>query len=79
LALDGGTNGLAVIGRLLDALPTGLADGGVALLEIGADQGTAVREAVAARLPGWPIDVAADLAGLPRVAILRRGSAWARS
>jgi release factor glutamine methyltransferase len=79
LALDGGTDGLAVIGRLLEALRTGLADGGVALLEVGADQGTAVREAVAARLPGWPIDVAADLAGLPRVAILRRGSAWARS
>jgi release factor glutamine methyltransferase len=79
LALDGGLDGLAVIARLLDLLQTGLADGGVALLEIGADQGDAIRTVAAERLPGWPIEIAADLAGLPRVAILRRGPAWAPS
>ena len=39
LALDGGTDGLTVIGRLLDQLPRALAADGVALLEIGGDQG----------------------------------------
>ena len=44
MALDGGIDGLAVIGRLLERLPEALADDGVALLEIGADQGEAIVE-----------------------------------
>jgi release factor glutamine methyltransferase len=72
LALDGGPDGLAVIGRLLDRLPTALADDGVALLEIGADQGDAIGERVATRLPGWACSVELDLARLPRVARIGR-------
>lgn len=72
LALDGGADGLAVIGRLLDQLPSGLADGGVALLEIGADQGLAIASLTGERLPGWSCDIVPDLAGLPRVVMLRR-------
>jgi release factor glutamine methyltransferase len=74
VALDGGVDGLAVIGRLLDRLPDALADGGVALLEIGGDQGDAIVEAVARRLPGWSSTVALDLGGLPRVARVARGA-----
>jgi release factor glutamine methyltransferase len=73
LALDGGGDGLEVIARLLDGLESGLADGGVAMLEIGADQGGSIRTLCGERSPGWSIEVATDLAGLPRVAILRRG------
>jgi release factor glutamine methyltransferase len=73
LALDGGPDGLAVIERLLALLPTTLAADGVALLEIGADQGEAIEELVAARLPGWECAVELDLAGLPRVARITRG------
>lgn len=72
LALDGGPDGLRVISRLLDKLPTGLARDGVALLEIGGDQGAEIREQVAERLPGWACDVELDLGRLPRVAIVRR-------
>lgn len=72
LALDGGADGLEVIGRLLDRLPVALADGGTALLEVGADQGTAIVELVVARLPGWRCVVELDLAGLPRVARVGR-------
>ena len=72
LALDGGPDGLDVIGRLLDLLPDALGDDGVALLEIGADQGDAIVALVAARLPGWRCEVVADLAGLPRVARVAR-------
>ena len=53
LALDGGPDGLTVIGRLLDQVPWGLADGGVALLEIGADQGPAIMGLTGQRLPEW--------------------------
>lgn len=67
LALDGGEDGLAVIERLLVLLPDALVTDGVALLEIGADQGEAIGERVAARLPGWTWTVETDLAGLPRV------------
>jgi release factor glutamine methyltransferase len=72
LALDGGPDGLTVIGRLLDSLPETLAPDGVALLEIGADQGGAIVALAEARLPGWQASVESDLAGLPRVARVTR-------
>jgi len=68
VALDGGPDGLAVIRRLLALLPTRLSDDGLALLEIGADQGDAIAATVAQALPGWRCSVESDLAGLPRVA-----------
>ena len=71
-ALDGGPDGLEIIERLLDRLPTTLSGDGVALLEIGADQGETIVVCVADRLPGWSCDVELDLAGLPRVARVRR-------
>ena len=74
-ALDGGPEGLAVIGRLLDALPTGLASDGAAFVEIGADQGAAIMALAGERLPGWSCRVETDLAGLPRTAVLRRDAA----
>jgi release factor glutamine methyltransferase len=74
-ALDGGPDGLGVIARLLDGLPTGLAGGGTAFVEIGADQGEAIVALAADRLPGWSCRVETDLAGLPRTAVLRRATA----
>jgi release factor glutamine methyltransferase len=74
LALDGGPDGLAVIARLVDRLDTLLAVGGVALLEIGADQGDGVTDLVAERRPGWSCRIVPDLAGLPRVARIERGA-----
>jgi methylase of polypeptide subunit release factors len=61
-----------VISRLLDQLSWGVAKEGVALLEIGAGQGAVVVDLVQERLGGWSCDVVPDLAGLPRVAVLRR-------
>lgn len=71
-ALDGGTDGLDVIERLLGQLPEHLADGGLALLEIGADQAALLVERCARVVPGWTCRVKADLAGLPRVAMIER-------
>ena len=73
VALDGGEDGLAVIGRLVDRLPSVLAMGGTALLEIGADQGAAIVALIRERLPEWTCSVETDLAGLPRVARVARG------
>ena len=72
LALDGGPDGLRVIGRLLDQLPGSIAPGGAALLEIGGDQEPDFRAIAAERLAGWGLEIERDLGGLPRVAILRR-------
>jgi release factor glutamine methyltransferase len=74
IALDGGPDGLEVVGRLLARLPNTLQPDGVALLEIGADQGASIGTLVADRLPGWSCAVVPDLAGLPRVARVERGA-----
>ena len=74
LALDGGEDGLEVIARLLDRLPDVLADDGVAMLEIGADQGEAIVALAGAKLPGWACMVQLDLAGWPRVARIARAA-----
>jgi release factor glutamine methyltransferase len=68
VALDGGSDGLAVIDRLVERLPGELAPDGVALLEIGGDQRESVLELVGRRLPGWTCTIELDLGGLPRVA-----------
>jgi len=74
VALDGGPDGLAVIGRLLNALPGALTRDGVALLEIGGDQGMAIVDEVEQRLPGWSCRVELDLAQQPRVARIERAN-----
>lgn len=71
-ALEGGSDGLDVIRRLLPQLPSVVARAGAALLEIGGDQGEALCAAVATTLPGWSCTVHADLSGSPRVAWLER-------
>lgn len=77
VALDGGADGLALIRRLVAALPRALAHGGIALLEIGSEQGRAIADLVAG-LPGpgrWVAEVLPDLAGQPRVVRIERSVA----
>jgi release factor glutamine methyltransferase len=66
-ALDGGADGLELVQRLVRGLPDAVAEGGVALLEVGRGQAAAVRE-MALSLP-LPTEVIArrDLAGIERV------------
>ena len=68
-----GRTASTVIGRLLDRLPDALADDGVALLEIGADQGEAIVDARRRASARLACTVELDLAGLPRVARIGRG------
>jgi release factor glutamine methyltransferase len=72
VALDGGADGLSVVGRLLERLSDALAPGGLALLEIGSDQEDAVLALIARVLPGWPATVERDIGGAPRVARIAR-------
>lgn len=70
LALDGGEDGLSFYRRIVREAPTYLNDGGVLLIEIGYDQGDALRSLLAAH--GYcEIEIVKDLAGLDRVAIGR--------
>lgn len=71
-ALFSGEDGLDAIRRLLDGIPRHLASGAPFLFEIGAGQAAGVAHEVARR-PAWRlVRIDADLAGLPRVAVLRR-------
>jgi release factor glutamine methyltransferase len=70
VALDGGPDGTSVIARLIAELPTGLAAGGTALIEIGAGQAEAVEAMASSVLPAARLDVVGDLAGLARIVLI---------
>lgn len=78
LALDGGPDGLRVIAGLLEMLASPLGQArlrpdALVFLEIGADQGQAVRDLVAATLPRAAVEIRTDYSGLDRVAIIALG------
>jgi release factor glutamine methyltransferase len=68
VALDGGPDGLAILRRLFEQLPTRAASGATVLLEIGVDQAGAVATLAA---PGTTASIVPDLAGIDRVLRLR--------
>ena len=65
IAVDGGTDGLTLLRRLLTDLPTRVAPSATVLLELGVDQVDAIR---ALAPTGASVSVVPDLAGLDRVA-----------
>ena len=68
LALDGGADGLTAYRRLAEGAPGLLATGGLAIFEIGAEQGDAVREILVGA--GFArVDIRSDLADRPRIAL----------
>ncbi len=67
LALDGGADGLDLIRRLLAQLPSRLAAGSLALLEIEYRQGPDVCALACAALPEAQVTLIPDLAGLDRL------------
>ncbi|MFH1651774.1 MAG: peptide chain release factor N(5)-glutamine methyltransferase [Chloroflexota bacterium] len=66
-ALDGGTDGTALIAELCRRLPEKLNPGGWALLEIGLGQAEAVARICRETCPAAPVTVLPDGAGIPRV------------
>lgn len=71
LALDGGGDGLQCYRAITRFLPKVLADGGVALLEVGAGQAASVADL--AKEQGLRIEeIAHDLAGIERCVVIRK-------
>jgi release factor glutamine methyltransferase len=71
-ALFAGADGLEAIRRLLRDVPSCLASGAPFLFKIGAGQAEAVAREFAAA-DGWRLDrMVPDIAGIPRIAVLRR-------
>lgn len=78
MALDGGPDGLRVIAALLEMIASPahrakVQPDALIFLEIGADQGQAVRELVAAILPAAEVEIRTDYSGLDRIAIITLG------
>ncbi len=71
-ALDGGPDGLRIISRLLARASHVLSANGAIVVEIGHDQAAPLRALVGDWLPGWGATFIDDLAGIQRVATLRR-------
>lgn len=72
-ALDGGHDGLALIGRLLATAGPLLRPAGAILLEIGAGQGVAVTTLARECLPQTRVLVTQDYAGLDRLVVIEIG------
>jgi release factor glutamine methyltransferase len=73
VALTPGSDGLSIIRRLIEQAPPYLRKGGQLLLEIGFDQGEAVRGLV--NETHWQlVEIRPDLQGIPRIVILRKTS-----
>jgi release factor glutamine methyltransferase len=67
LALDGGSDGLAIVQQLLAQAPAVLNPGGGILIEIGADQGEAATTLARTMFPQAAVRLHPDLAGRDRV------------
>jgi release factor glutamine methyltransferase len=70
-ALDGGSDGLALISRLLGMACGYIRPGGSVLVEIGASQGAAVTALVRQTCPRAEVQVLQDYAGLDRLVMAR--------
>jgi release factor glutamine methyltransferase len=71
VALSPGADGLTVIRRLLKEAPAFVKKGGHLIMEIGFDQGDAVRELIDEKF--WRLTaIRPDLQGIPRIVVLQR-------
>lgn len=72
IALDGGVEGLDLIGRLLKQTQVLLKPGGRMILEIDETHGEQVMKLAGSVLPDWRAELHRDLAGLDRILIVDR-------
>lgn len=71
IALIGGKDGLKIVRRLIKELPERLNHQGQALLEIGYNQGQAIRRLVKKYFSGAKVQIKKDLAGFDRGVIIK--------
>ena len=65
-ALDGGSDGLRLITKLIDHLPEHVLPNGCAILEIQYNQHNTIRDTASRRFPGASISIIKDLASIDR-------------
>lgn len=70
VALQGGVAGTEVIARLIEQVPAKINPGGAILLEIGQGQEDEIMPVIGRCLPGCPVSLIKDLAGIRRVIII---------
>lgn len=71
VALSPGTDGLSMIRRLVNETSAFLKNNGRLIMEIGFDQGEAVRSSIVDEI--WDLcEIRPDLQGIPRIVVLRR-------
>jgi release factor glutamine methyltransferase len=73
-ALDGGPDGLQLVGDLLEASESILAPDGSLLAEIGDGQAERALELATMRFPDGQVTIEEDTAGLPRFLVVDRAS-----
>ena len=71
LALDGGLNGLEIIGRFLETAPRWISPGGCLLIEIEQSQGPLVQSLARRAFPLAETNVLKDLAGFDRLVTIQ--------
>ena len=74
LSLDGGSDGLRVVERLVRQSSDRLVPGGGLFVEIAPAQALQVAEMARRRMPDSRVTVAEDLTGAPRVVVVRSGA-----
>ena len=75
VAVDGGAGGVTIAERLIRAAPSYLRPGGRLLMEVGYGQAPLMVDAAIEAFPaGSVVDMALDLAGIPRVVRVRKAS-----
>jgi release factor glutamine methyltransferase len=67
LALDGGTDGLSYIRKLLNSAPAQIAPGGLILIEVESSRGESALRLAKENFPGAQTELLHDLAGLDRL------------
>ncbi len=71
LALDGGSNGLNLIGRLLEGAPAHMAPGGILLIEVESSHGAKVKNLAQRAFPSATIEVLPDLSRKDRLVTIQ--------
>lgn len=71
VALSPGPDGLSIIRRLIQEAPRFLKDAGLLIMEIGFDQGEATEELIDPKVLDL-LTIMPDLAGIPRIVILKK-------
>ncbi len=73
IALDGGRDGLDIYRRFFKGIPKHIKNKGAIFVEIGENQGNAIRQLANKNLPNFDCQILTDFANIDRIAIIKAG------